>query len=141
MLGWSNDAKIAALARQEHDLATRISSQAAQIVTLKREVEDDNNVYGLWQQLAVYAHFAELDWQALMASIDLLCTTRKQLAQCDVLAAATLSSFAGLHAQVRNHLRTLLEHASGWERILAGLHWFVAHHRLRAVLPAVHSCR
>jgi uncharacterized protein YPO0396 len=61
VLGWSNDAKIAALARQERDLATRISAHAAQIVTLKREVEDDNKVYGLWQQLAVYVHFAELD--------------------------------------------------------------------------------
>lgn len=73
-------------------------AQVAQIVTLKREMEDDNKVYRLWQQLAVYVHFAELDWQSLVASIDLLCTTRKQPAQCDVLAAATLSSFAGLHA-------------------------------------------
>jgi uncharacterized protein YPO0396 len=39
VLGWSNDAKIAALARQERDLATRISAHAAQIFTLKREVE------------------------------------------------------------------------------------------------------
>jgi len=98
VLGWLNDAKIAALARQEHDLATRISAQAAQIVKLKREVEDDNKVYRLWQQLAVYVHFAELDWQSLVVSIDLLCATCKQPAQCDVLAAATLSSFAGLHA-------------------------------------------
>lgn len=79
MPGWLNDAKIAALARQEHDLATRISAHAAQIVMLKREVDDDNNVYRLWQQLAVYVHFAELDWKSLVASIDLLCTTRKQL--------------------------------------------------------------
>jgi uncharacterized protein YPO0396 len=48
VFGWSNDAKIAALTRQEHDVATRISAHAAQIVTLKREVQDDNRVYGLW---------------------------------------------------------------------------------------------
>lgn len=80
VLGWSNDAKIAALARQERDLATRISAHAAQIVTLKREVEDDNKVYGLWQQLAVYVHFAELDWKSLVASIDRLEREQEELA-------------------------------------------------------------
>lgn len=80
VLGWSNDAKIAALARQERDLATRISAHAAQIVTLKREVEDDNKVYGLWQQLAVYVHFTELDWKSLVASIDRLEREQEELA-------------------------------------------------------------
>jgi len=80
VLGWSNDAKIAALARQERDLATRISAHAAQIVTLKREVEEDNKVYGLWQQLAVYVHFAELDWKSLVASIDRLEREQEELA-------------------------------------------------------------
>ena len=49
--------------------------------------------------------------------------------QFDMLAAATLSSFPQLHAWVRSHPRKLLEHASGWERVLAVLHWFVAHPR------------
>ena len=49
--------------------------------------------------------------------------------QFDTLAAATLSSFPELRAWVRSHPRKLLEHASGWERILAVLHWFVAHPR------------
>jgi uncharacterized protein YPO0396 len=80
VLGWSNDAKIAALARQERDLATRISAHAAQIFTLKREVEDDNKVYGLRQQLAVYVHFAELDWTSLVASIDRLEREQEELA-------------------------------------------------------------
>jgi len=47
----------------------------------------------------------------------------------DQLAAATLAVFPSLRAWlVRNPLK-LLEHASGWERILAVLRWFVAHPR------------
>ncbi len=80
VLGWTNEAKIAALARQERDLATRIHAHAQQIVSLKGEVEEWNKLHGLWGKLAVYADFAELDWRPLVAAIDQLERERQELA-------------------------------------------------------------
>lgn len=103
VLGWSNEAKIGALAKQERDLATRIHAHAQQILTLKSEVDEWNRVSGLWQQLAVYPDFAELDWkhlvgaidqlegelQKLAASSDLLRTLQIQLTELDGAQAET----------------------------------------------------
>lgn len=47
----------------------------------------------------------------------------------DALAAVTLASFPLLRAWVRSHPLKLLEHGEAWERVLAVLHWFVAHPR------------
>lgn len=103
VLGWNNEAKIAALAKQERDLATRIHAHAQQILALKGEVEEWNRLHGLWQQLALYTDFAELDWkplvaeidrlereqQALAASSDLLRTLQTQLRELDASLAET----------------------------------------------------
>ncbi|WP_288379038.1 ATP-binding protein [uncultured Massilia sp.] len=80
VLGWTNEAKIAALAKQERDLATRILAHAQQIHTLKGEVDEWNKLHGLWQQLAVYADFAELDWKPLVSAIDQLEREQQELA-------------------------------------------------------------
>lgn len=80
VLGWTNEAKIAALAKQERDLATRIHAHAQQIRTLKEEVEQWNKLHGLWQQLAVYGDFAELDWKPLVTEIDQLEREQRELA-------------------------------------------------------------
>ncbi|SFE00791.1 ATP-binding protein [Massilia yuzhufengensis] len=80
VLGWTNEAKIAALAKQERDLATRIHAHAQQIRGLKEEVEEWNKLHGLWQQLAVYADFAELDWKPQVAAIDQLEREQQELA-------------------------------------------------------------
>ncbi len=76
VLGWSNEAKIAALAKQERDLGARVLAHGEQIRTLKREVADMDALNGLWQKLGVYANFAELDWKPLVTQIDRL--TREQ---------------------------------------------------------------
>jgi len=47
----------------------------------------------------------------------------------DTLAVDTLASFPQLHAWVRSYPRELLDHGDEWERVLAVLHWFVAHPR------------
>lgn len=80
VLGWTNEAKIAALAKQERDLATRIQAHAQQILALKGEVEEWNKLHGLWQQLAVYTDFAELDWKPLVAAIEQLERELQELA-------------------------------------------------------------
>lgn len=80
VLGWSNEAKVAALAKQERDLSTRITEHTRQILDLKREAEEWGRVLGLWQQLAVFANFAELDWKPLVAAIDRLEREQQELA-------------------------------------------------------------
>ncbi len=46
VLGWSNQAKIAALAKQERDLTTRVQAHTAHIQALKGEVNGQNALLG-----------------------------------------------------------------------------------------------
>lgn len=80
VLGWSNEAKIAALAKQERDLSTRIVEHGKQIRTWKDEAAEWDRINGLWQRLEVYASFSELDWKPLVAAIDRLERERQELA-------------------------------------------------------------
>jgi len=80
VLGWSNEAKIAALAKQERDLSVRIAEHGRQIRALKDEATEWDRALGLWQKLAVYANFQELDWRPLVAAIDRLEREQEALA-------------------------------------------------------------
>jgi uncharacterized protein YPO0396 len=79
MLGWSNEAKIAALTKQERDLATRIQAHVAQVSALRREIAGHDATLGHWQQLAVFASFKDLDWKAAATSIEQLEDERRAL--------------------------------------------------------------
>lgn len=72
VLGWSNQAKIAALEKQARDLHLRIAAHGARITALKGDVSQHNAHLGHWQQLAVFGNFKELDWRPLVLAIDLL---------------------------------------------------------------------
>jgi uncharacterized protein YPO0396 len=86
VLGWSNEAKIAALARQERDVTTRIQAQSSQIAACKQQVADQNAMLGHWQQLAIFDNFNELDWKPLVSAIEQLEREREALEQSsDVL--------------------------------------------------------
>jgi uncharacterized protein YPO0396 len=80
VLGWSNQAKIAALARQERDLTTRVQAHGAYIQSLRAEVDNQNHLLGHWQQLAIYTNFQELDWAPLLSEIDALEREQQALA-------------------------------------------------------------
>ncbi|MFP5392695.1 MAG: ATP-binding protein, partial [Gammaproteobacteria bacterium] len=86
VLGWSNESKIAALAKQERDLTTRVQGITAHVQVLKGEVNGQNALLGYWQQLAMFGDFNELDWKPLVAGIDALAREQDQLAaSSDVL--------------------------------------------------------
>jgi uncharacterized protein YPO0396 len=86
VLGWSNQAKIAALAKQERDLTTRVQAISAHISTLKGEVDACNAALGNWQQLAMFDNFNQLDWKPLVLAIDELAREQQALAESsDVL--------------------------------------------------------
>jgi uncharacterized protein YPO0396 len=114
VLGWSNDAKIAALTKQERDIATRVQAHVAQVSSLKREVDEQNALLGYWQQLAIYTNFKELDWKAPVATIELLERERQALAtssdmlgtfqlQLDALRQEQEAAESGLDHAIRTH--------------------------------------
>lgn len=121
VLGWSNEAKIAALARQERDLSTRVLAHADQIRTLKREIDAANALHGLWQQLGVYANFAELDWKPLVSEIDRLLREQEALAaSSDVLRTLQeqLQELAAAQGQAEEaHQAATRQHATFAEKL------------------------
>jgi len=121
VLGWSNEAKIAALARQERDLSTRVLAHADAIRTLKREIDEANALHGLWQQLGVYANFAELDWKPLVSEIDRLLREQEELAaSSDVLRTlqAQLQELVAAQAHTEaEHLAATRQHATFAEKL------------------------
>lgn len=119
VLGWSNEAKIAALAKQERDLSTRITEHTRQILALKGEAAEWGRVLGLWQQLAVFVNFADLDWKPLVAAIDRLEREQQELAASSDLLRTLQQQLRELgqaqgevdtqHAQANVSLATLVE--------------------------------
>ena len=121
VLGWSNQAKIAALAKQERNLATRIHGTGEIIGRLKGELAQQEALLRHWQQLAVFDSFDDLDWKplvldieglerevaALSASSDLLRTLQlqfEQLVQAQTEAEAQFALSNTAHARASEKL-------------------------------------
>jgi uncharacterized protein YPO0396 len=98
VLGWSNDAKVAAFARQERDLATRVQGVAGRIATLKAEVNVQNTLLGTWQQLAMFGNFLDLDWKPLVSEIDALGREQRSLADSSDVLRTLQQQFEALTA-------------------------------------------
>ena len=86
VLGWSNEAKIAALEEQLADLERRIQDAAGRVA----RVQDESRHWQARRDAATglehYRDFAELDWQSLAAEIEELEAQRAALeAESDVL--------------------------------------------------------
>jgi uncharacterized protein YPO0396 len=95
---WTNQAKIAALAKQERDLTTRVQAHSTHIQQMKGEVTGQNGRLGNWQQLAMFGNFNELDWRPLLLTIDVLRTLQQQFAELSAAQAATESEWAAANA-------------------------------------------
>jgi uncharacterized protein YPO0396 len=140
LLGWTNEAKISALAKQERDLATRVQAQVAQVSGCRREVDEHARLLGFWQQLALYSGFRELDWKAPATMIEQLERERQELStstemigeltrQIDALAAAqdaveaeheeTVRTQARLAEQLSQTMQALAECAAAHDAIPA----------------------
>jgi uncharacterized protein YPO0396 len=130
VLGWTNEAKIGALSKQERDLATRIQAHVAQVSACRRDLDEHARLLGFWQQLALYSGFKELDWKAPAAMIEQLERERQELStstdtvselarQIDALAVAQEAAEAELEEAIRTHAR-LAEQLSQTTQALAG---------------------
>lgn len=102
VLGWTNEAKVAALARQATDLARRIAGGNRLLDGIRTEQKQLREREGYLKQLLVYQDFSELDWRPLTLEIhrheeerrslesasDLLRTLAEQLAAVETRFSA-----------------------------------------------------
>lgn len=86
VLGWSNEAKIAALAKQAADLARLIEARRRGLEEVRAEHRKLRDREGWLKQFIVYGDFSDLDWRSLTLEIQRLEEERKTLeAASDVL--------------------------------------------------------
>jgi uncharacterized protein YPO0396 len=136
VLGWSNDAKIAALEKLGHDLEARIQALAIELGRRQDEEKRLEERLGHLQQLAVYDTFRDLDWRPLVVEIERLEAERRQLeAASDLLrtlqqqlaalerdmdaAERELDQQKTLHTEARLKREQALELAAACDAVLA----------------------
>lgn len=81
VLGWSNDAKIAALETQANQLGARLQKSSARIAALQTEHKALQDRLGILHQLSASQSFRDLDWKPLMVEIERLEAERRELEQ------------------------------------------------------------
>jgi len=86
VLGWSNEAKIAALEAQALSLEARIAASGAKLSKLQDRQTSLDRRLGILQRLSVFESFHDLDWKPLAIEIDALEGEKRQLEEgSDVL--------------------------------------------------------
>lgn len=86
ILGWSNEAKIAALDKQARQLETRLQATSTRILALNSEMRILQTRLGFLQQLSVFQSFRDLEWKPLALEIEALEEEKRQLeAASDIL--------------------------------------------------------
>ncbi len=107
VLGWSNEAKIAALENQARSLQAQIAKLGSGIALLQEEQRVLKEQLGTLGKLEEYREFRELDWQPLALDITRLQDEKRALeAASDVLATlgnrltTLLAALVGTEAQL-----------------------------------------
>lgn len=100
VLGWSNQAKIAALTKEIAELEQRsaaIGSLISQLMSKRRALSDRLTTLG---QLAVFNDFAELDWRPIAIEIDKLDQERRQLEEGSDALKMLTTKLAEIDAEI-----------------------------------------
>jgi len=79
VLGWTNQAKIAALTAKIEEIEKRSAATGARIAQFKAKRQALSDRLATLSQLSVFDDFAELDWRPMAIEIDKLEQERKQL--------------------------------------------------------------
>jgi uncharacterized protein YPO0396 len=86
VLGWSNEAKIAALEQEAQGFQERLRVLAGELTQNQQRQKTLETRQGKLQQLSVFESFRDLDWKPLAVGIDSLQMERRQLEEgSDVL--------------------------------------------------------
>ncbi|MEO6986660.1 MAG: ATP-binding protein [Paralcaligenes sp.] len=114
VLGWSNEAKIAALENQARTQEAKIAELGTLIAGLQQEQGKLKNQLETLGKLDEYRDYRELDWEPLVVDIDRLQSEKKQLeAASDVLATlaqrleSLLAKLIDVDAQLEKRKDTL----------------------------------
>ncbi|MFB4203234.1 ATP-binding protein [Arhodomonas sp. KWT2] len=81
ILGWSNEAKIAALEKQAADLQQRMAESGDEIATLQKHAGELQQRATALGQLEMFADFRELDWRAVTSEIARLEEEKRHIEQ------------------------------------------------------------
>ncbi|GMU52628.1 MAG: hypothetical protein AMXMBFR33_17740 [Candidatus Xenobia bacterium] len=100
VLGWSNEAKIAALDKQRRDLEAVIAGHGATVARLKSEASRLKEVLTALGKLDEYADYRELDWQPVVLEIAALEEQRAALEKASDLLRELTRQLAELEGQL-----------------------------------------
>jgi uncharacterized protein YPO0396 len=88
VLGWSNEAKIAALDAERETLETRMQGMASRLAGVQAQQGQLSERLAHLHQLSTFEDFREIDWKPLVVEIERLENERRQLeSSSDVLRA------------------------------------------------------
>jgi uncharacterized protein YPO0396 len=109
VLGWSNEAKIAALAKQAEDLHARIEAAGSCNADLQARRATLQTRLGIVQQLFVFLHFRELDWRPIAIAIEQLERNRRELEEASDLLRALEGQLSETEAALQTVNVSLVE--------------------------------
>jgi uncharacterized protein YPO0396 len=101
ILGWSNEAKIAALDAEREGLEARMHKVATRLSGLQGEQQSLAERLAHLHQLSAFEDFRELDWKPLLAEIERLEGERRQLEAASDILRALEEHLAGLEVRMR----------------------------------------
>lgn len=101
VLGWSNEAKVAALDADREDLEARMQAIAGRLAGLQVEQGTLGERLARLHQLSGFADFRELDWKPLAAEIERLGNERRALEAASDVLRALEEQLAALEERMR----------------------------------------
>jgi uncharacterized protein YPO0396 len=101
ILGWSNEAKIAALDAEREGLEARMHKVATRLSGLQEEQQSLAERLAHLHQLSTFEDFREIDWKPLVAEIERLQGERQQLEAASDILRALEEQLAGLEVRMR----------------------------------------
>ncbi len=109
VLGWSNTAKLAALASKQRVLQARLSHIGGQIVVFQSEQKAINERLGSLAKLVEYRNYLELDWPTLALEIGKLKDELAALEGASDLLKSLTKSLEALLGDIKKTGKQLLE--------------------------------
>ena len=109
VLGWSNSAKLAALAGKQRVLQAKLSHVGGQIVDLQTEQKAINERLVTLAKLVEYRDYLELDWPALALEIGKLKDALVLLESASDLLKSLTKSLEALQGEIKKTDQQLLE--------------------------------
>ncbi|MCG5541803.1 MULTISPECIES: ATP-binding protein [unclassified Halorhodospira] len=109
ILGWSNEAKIAALERQAADYQTRMQELADRMSRLEQELRSWQEQIRALDKIEVYADFQELDWHSVEAEIQRLEAERERIQASSDRLRTLQEQRDGVEARIKELEQLLLK--------------------------------